>query len=113
MNANDKQTIRTLKTAIKTSAASTRTARNEARKLSGRDRHNALCDAEDSNQRERLLAYGYLRFRTYSQIEQKCRTTPSAYTIAQFAGYPKAEITAWLEAGNICRTAPELAQEVA
>lgn len=60
-----------LKAAIKTSASETRQAREEARTLSGLDRHWALVDAEDPDARYLHLAYGYLRGRTISQMESE------------------------------------------
>ena len=99
--------IQNLKTEIKQSAAATRLARIEARKLSGMDKWRAQVDAEDDSQRERLLAYGYLRGRTYHQIEQKCRMAPSARLIAEFSDQPKAVIEAWVESGNTRRAWPE------
>jgi len=63
--------IVTLKTSIKANAAETRAKREEARKLSGMDRWYAQREAEYNayNQRYLLIAYGYLRGKSISQME--------------------------------------------
>lgn len=107
MDTKTKQQIKQLKTDIKASATRTRELRNEAQKLSGMEKWRAQANSLDYKQRERLLAYGYLRFRTYHQIEQKCREAPSARMIAQFAGVPSEEIASWLMSGDTRRVKPE------
>ena len=78
-----------------------------ARKLSGMERHRALVRANDWKQRERLLAYGYLRHRTYSQIENKCREAPGASIIAHIAGVNGEDISNWLKQRTIALPRPE------
>lgn len=47
--------------------------------------------------RSALLAYGYLRGRTYRQIERFCYEPPNWQRIAQLAGKPTGEILTWTE----------------
>lgn len=63
--------IALLKEQIKTNAADTRAKREEARTLTGMDRWYAQRRAEYNSYEQRclLLAYGYLRGKTISQME--------------------------------------------
>ena len=107
MDTQTKNQIKQLKSDIKASAKRTRELRNEANKLSGMEKWRAQANATDTKQRERLIAYGYLRFHTYNQIEQKCHEAPSAHYIAEFAGVGPVEIQTWLDQGDLRREKPE------
>ena len=63
--------IASLKTSIKANAAETRAIREKARTLTGMDRWHKQREAEYDayEQRYLLLAYGYLRGKTISQME--------------------------------------------
>jgi len=113
--------LQTLKNDIKITAIQTRDLRNHARecfakirlteKGTERDRlHQEAIQARrsiDYRQRERLLAYGYLRGRTYRQIEQKCRIAPSIQLIFEIAETERPIIEAWLITEGCRREWPE------
>ena len=101
-----KDTLATLKANIKESAERIRLARAEARKLSGLERHYAKQEANDGSQRYRLLAYGFLRNRTYQQIENKANSLPSAYSITRHLPACEGQdfetqIEKWVSAGDV------------
>lgn len=113
--------LQTIKNDIKVSATQTRTLRTQARECFAKIRltedgtekdrlHIAAMKARrniDNTQRERLLAYGYLRGRTYQQMEQTCRVAPSIRLIAEIAGTDRPTIEAWLTTEGLRREWPE------
>lgn len=60
-----------LKGIIKAQAVQTRSIREEARNETGMRRHRLKVQAKDSTARDNLLAYGYLKGHTLSQMESK------------------------------------------
>lgn len=123
MDTETKTTIQALKSEIKEWAGHTRAKRTEARRILAAARQSTdpaekgklygnywwayTSTKSGSDQRERLLAYGYLRGRTYHQIEQKCRTTPSARCIADYAGVDRASIEHWFTTEGSKRECPQ------
>ena len=101
-----KEALATLKAEIKASAARAKELRVEARKLSGMERWHTQREAEDENQRYRFLAYGFLRNKTYKQIENKARTLPRPYDIARYLPAfededTQGQIGQWVNAGDL------------
>ena len=92
-------TIDSLKNQIKDLASESRSIREEARTLSGRDRYNRQRDADAlaPQARNLQLAYGYLRGRTISQMQSEftesfpwgLETAISAFALMHFR--PRAE----------------------
>ena len=85
--------IALLKEQIKTNAADTRAKREEARTLTGMDRWYAQRRAEFNSYEQRclLLAYGYLRGKSISQMESPYSDPdeiPSADEILNIAALP-------------------------
>lgn len=118
-----KDTIKRLKQEIKDDAALCRKQRDEARQklahgrsMLSTDRPTAMDliedavderqSAGDGRQRERLLAYGYLRNRTYKRIENHCREYPYVGNIGLFLPSGHNDITLlqeWLRQGTVTR----------
>ena len=125
IKAEFRQATQNLKDKIKADAVLCRKERDAARKELARGRVLLLSDrraamgiiehaanekkwAGDGRQRERLLAYGYLRGRSYKRIESNCRkdNRPSISDIAfQLPDeYTNLEcIREWLRDGNVTR----------
>lgn len=89
MTTNRIHDIEGLKALIKTSASETRKAREEARKLTGLDRHWAKADAEDPDARDMHLAYGYLRGRTIEQMESAFTRTDNLPNAAHILAHAR------------------------
>ncbi len=73
-----------LKIKIKSLAAESRVIRDRERKASGllrQELHNHRVHVVRKATRSTLLAYGFLRRRTYSQIEKTCKTTPNFHEV--------------------------------
>ena len=125
IKAEFRQATQNLKDKIKADAALCRKERDKAREELARGRAMLLSDrraamgiinwaanekkwAGDGNQRERLLAYGYLRGRSYKRIESNCRddNRPTVSSIAfQLPDeYTDVEcVRTWLQEGNLTR----------
>ena len=119
------QATQNLKAKIKADTVRCREDRDEARKDLAEGRAKLLTDpqagmrlinsavylrqmAGDGYQRDRLLAYGYLRGRSYKQIESSCRddNRPTVSSIAfQLSGeYTNLDfIRTWLQEGTLTR----------
>lgn len=92
-----------LKVKIKALAAEAGIIRHEERKFPRGQRNNATFASLNGHRRyvvrpaarSALLAYGFLRKRSYRQIERECYEAPSASHVAdlvcRFGGIPKAD----------------------
>jgi len=107
--------IQNLKNEIKISAAKTRELRDQARECGGQEAGRLRHASRDAMQRYRYLAYGYLRGRTYREVENNSATWPEAERVAEIAGVPVEVIDHWIKDGNVRRPwpKPEAREEVA